>query len=390
MSPSTPSSSEPNDGRAITPDVPPSALTPAAPDDPDASKLSQILGERPDVRTMALVGLFLLAALYTLHIARAFLLPIAVALLLDFLLSPVVRWLRKFRIPSPVGAGLVMILLLGAIAGTGYYLAGPAAAWIQRAPGSMDQAKDRIAVLRRPVDQVTRAAEEVEEAADVSPDATPEVKLAGPTVSRRIFGGTMAMLGFFAVVIFLTFFLLAAGDLFLQKLIKVLPQFRDKKRAVVIAREIEEQISRHMVTVTGINIGVAVVTAGAMKLCGLPNPILWGVVAGLLNFMPYIGAVVTIGLLAMAALVTFDSVAQALLVPGAFMALNILEGNLITPAILGRRLQLNTVALFMGMTFWWFIWGIPGALMAVPIMATIKIICDRFEALTPVGEFLGK
>lgn len=390
MSRSTPPSSEPNDDKSMTPDVPASALTPAAPDDPDVGKLAHVLGERPDVRSIALVGLFLLAALYTLHIARGFLVPIAVALLLDFLLSPVVRWLRKFRVPTPVGAGLVMLLLLGAVAGTGYYLAAPAAEWIQRAPGSMNQAKDRIAVLRRPVDQVTRAAEEVQEATDVSPDATPEVKLAGPTIAKRIFGGTMAMLGFFAVVVFLTFFLLAAGDLFLQKLIKVLPQFRDKKRAVVIAREIEEKISRHIVTVTGINMGVAVVTAGAMKLCGLPNPVLWGVVAGLLNFMPYIGAAVTIGLLAMASLVTFDSVGQALLVPGVFIGINILEGNLITPAILGSRLQLNTVALFMGMTFWLFIWGIPGGLMAVPIMATIKIVCDRFETLTPVGEFLGK
>lgn len=116
---------------------------------------------------------------------------------------------------------------------------------------------------------------------------------------------------------------------------------------------------------------------------------LWGVVAAVLNYVPYVGALVNIVILAVAAVLTFDSVGRALVVPAVFLGINLVEGNLITPAIQGRRMSLNPVALFVGFTFWWYIWGIPGAIMAVPMMATFKIVCDHIEGLRPVGEFLG-
>jgi predicted PurR-regulated permease PerM len=344
------------------------------------------------MRAIALVGLFVLATLYTLRFARPFILPIVFALLLDFLLTPAVRWLRtRLRIPDPVGAALVLLTLVGVVVGIGYNLAAPAAAWVRRAPETMQVARERLQVLRKPMEQVTRAAEQVQSATDVDGDAgKQQVEIAGPSLTKQAFGGTMAILGFIAIVGFLTFFLLAAGDLFLQKLIRVLPQFKDKKRAVSIAREIEDQVSVHILTTTAINVGVGVLTAIAMWLCGMPNPMLWGLVAGLLNYMPYLGAIATMVVLGLAALVTFDTLGRALVVPGAFFVINLLEANVITPLILGNRLRLNTVALFIGMMFWWYVWGIPGALMAVPMMATIKIFCDHFEDLAPVGEFLGK
>ena len=369
------------------------ASGPDAPDQGEApSDVEHIraLGDRVDVRTVALVGLFVLAALYTLRLARPFILPIVFALLLDFLLTPAVRWLRKLRVPEPVGAALVLLALVGVIAGIGYNLAAPAASWVQRAPETMATARERLAVLRRPVEQVTRAAEQVQSATDVDGGDAQQVELAGPSLTKQAFGGTMSVLGFVSIAGFLTYFLLAAGDLFLQKLIRVLPQFRDKKRAVSIAREIEEQVSIHILTTTAINAGVGIVTGIAMWLLGMPNPALWGLVAGLLNYMPYIGAFATIAVLGTAALVSFDTLGRALLVPGAFFVINLIEANIVTPLVLGNRLRLNTVALFIGMMFWWYVWGIPGALMAVPMMATIKIFCDHFEDLAPVGEFLGK
>jgi predicted PurR-regulated permease PerM len=362
-----------------------------APDEPisDSGRV-RALGDRTDIRAVALVGLFVLALVYTLRLGRPFLLPLAVAVLLDFLLAPAVRWLGKRRIPAPVGAAMVMLALIGVIASAGYNLAGPAAAWVRRAPETMQVARARLAVLRRPVEQMSRAAEEVQSATDVGGQRAPQVQLLGPTLIKQAFGGTMSMLGFVAIVGFLTFFLLASGDLFLQKLIRVLPQFKDKKRAVTIAREIETHVSVHMLTTTAINIGIGVVTAAAMWLVGMPNPALWGLVAGLLNYMPYLGAIATIAVLGLAALVSFDTIGRALLVPGAFFVVNLIEANVVTPLILGSQLRLNTVALFIGMMFWGYIWGIPGALMAVPMMATIKIFCDHFEDLAPVGEFLGK
>jgi predicted PurR-regulated permease PerM len=170
----------------------------------------------------------------------------------------------------------------------------------------------------------------------------------------------------------------------------VLPQFKDKRVAVTIARETEAQISLYLFTTTLINVGVGVVTGIALYLLGMPNALLWGVVAAVLNFIPYVGAVANTILLALAAFVTFEDAGRAMLVPGTFLALNLIEANLLSPLIYGNRMKLNTVALFIGLVFWWYIWGVPGAILAVPIMATLKIACDHIESLAPVGEFLGK
>jgi predicted PurR-regulated permease PerM len=385
---------QPDDGSVLTPDVSPEALAPEpgpTGEQPNARRLTSLFGENADARHIALVGLFILALLYTLHLAQAFILPIVVAILLDFLLSPVVRALRKLRIPEPLGAGIVVLGLLVTM-GTGiWYLSGPASSWVARAPESMSTVRAKLQDLRRPVEKVTQAAEQVEEATEMAKDdRVQQVEVTGPSLTKQLFGGTAALLSAATIVIFLTYFLLAVGDLFLQKLVTVLPQFKDKKKAVAIARETEAQISIYLFTATLINVGVGVVTGVALWWVGMPNSVLWGVVAAVLNFVPYVGAVFNMVILGLAALVSYDTAAQALVVPGVFFVINMIEGNLVTPMILGRRMQLNTVALFIGLVFWWYLWGIPGAILAVPIMAAIKIMCDHIESLTPVGEFLGK
>ena len=384
---------EPDDDSILTPDFDAKALAPepaAAGSPPDASKLANLLGEGADARHVALVGLFVLAVFYTLHLAQAFFLPIVVAILLDFLLSPVVRALRKVGLPEPVGAGIVMLGLLAVLVIGAYRLAGPASEYMALAPASIETARAKLGAMRGSVDRVTDAAEEVERAAAGDGPQAQQVEIKGPSLTKQFFGGTTALLSAATVVIFLTYFLLAVGDLFLQKLVGVLPLFKDKRTAVTIARETEAQISLYLFTTTLINVGVGVVTAMAMYLLGLPNAVLWGVVAGVLNFVPYVGAVANTILLALAAFVAFEDTGRALLVPVTFLALNVIESNLVTPMIYGNRMKLNTVALFVGLVFWWFIWGIPGAILAVPIMATLKITCDHIESLSPIGEFLGK
>jgi predicted PurR-regulated permease PerM len=384
---------QPDDGSILTPDVSSDALAPEtgpAGTEPDAGRLAGLFGEGADARHISLVGLFALAILYTLHFAQDFILPIVLAILLDFLLGPLVRALLKLRIPEPVGAGLVVLGLLGTIVTSGWYLSGPAAEWLARAPESMATVQRKLETLRRPVEQVSKAAEQVEEATEMDAEGTAQVEIKGPSLGKQLFGGTTAALGTATVIIFLTYFLLAVGDLFLQKLVTVLPQFRDKKKAVTIAREIEAQISTYLFTATLVNLGVGVVTAIALALVGMPNAVLWGVLAAVLNFVPYVGAVVNVAILTLAALLAFDSTSQALMVPAVFFGINLIEGNLVTPMILGSRMRLNTVALFIGLLFWWFLWGIPGAILAVPIMAAIKIVCDHIESLAPIGEFLGR
>ena len=379
---------------AFEPDLPSPAPEPGAGDavtQPDIKKLGEALRDRVEIRSLSITGLFVLAAFYTLYFARAFFLPIILAVLLDFLLSPLIRGLKRARIPEPLSAALVILALLGAAGAAVYGLTGPAKEWAAKLPGSMREAEERLSALRKPVEQVSKTAEQVEQATKMDDKAkTPEVVVKGPTLTERLFGTTQTIVAGAIEVIILLYFLLAAGDLFLQKLIKVLPQLRDKKKAVAIARETEASISTYLVTVTLVNLGLGLAVALVMFLLGMPNPLLWGALAALVEFIPYLGATALVALLALAGLVTFEQIGQALLVPAAYLGVNLLQAQVISPLILGRRLTLNPVAIFIGLVFWWWIWGVPGAFIAVPLIATFKIFCDHIEALAPVGEFLGR
>jgi len=380
-------------GAALRPDAPGPAAPPeegGAVEQPDLHKLSEALRERMEVRSAAITGLFVLAVLYTLYFARAFLLPIVIAVLLDFLLSPIIRTLKRARIPEPVGAALLILTLLGVVGGTAYSLADPARQWMTKAPQSIAKVQSRLRELRRPVEQVTRTAEQVEAATEVAKSGPQEVVLRGPRLSERLFGTTQSLLTGALETIILLYFLLAVGDLFLQKLIKVLPQLGDKKKAVAIARETEASISTYLLTVALVNVGLGVAVTLVMLLIGMPNAVLWGSLAALAEFIPYIGATVMLALLAMAGLITFPDVGHALAVPGSYLAVNLLQANFVSPTVLGRRLTLNPVAILVGLVFWWWIWGVGGAFIAVPLLALFKIFCDHIESLAPIGEFLGK
>jgi predicted PurR-regulated permease PerM len=359
-------------------------------DHPDIKKMGEALRDHIEIRSLAITGLFVLALFYTLYFARAFFLPIVLAVLLDFLLSPLIRTFKRVRIPEPLGAALVIVTLLVATGGAVYGLAGPAKEWGSKLPASMREAENRLKKLRQPVEQVSKTAQKVEEATTMNDSKAPEVVVKGPSLSERLFGTTQTILTTALEVIILLYFLLAAGDLFLQKLIKVLPLLRDKKKAVAIARETEASISTYLVTVTLVNLGLGVAVAAVMYLLKMPNPILWGALAAFAEFIPYLGATALVAVLTLAGLVTFEQVGHALLVPVGYLVVNLIQSQFISPLILGRRLTLNPVAIFIGLVFWWWIWGVPGAFIAVPLIATLKIFCDHIEALAPIGEFLGR
>lgn len=346
----------------------------------------------PFLGTVALTGIFVLLALYTLYFARPFLLPIVVATILNFLLSPVVRGLQRLRVPQPLGALLVILALLGVVALGIERLSGPAAEWIRKTPEGVQRIETRIRGLRRPVEQVQEAAEKVEEEVErLSGDAqTQEVKVQEGTLTGALLSRTQAFLGGAVVVLILLYFLLASGDFFLRKLVRVLPRLEDKRRAVEIARQTELHISTYLSTVTLINAILGLVVALAMWLVGMPNPALWGVLAGLMNFVPYLGSIVTAGVITIVSILTFEDLGRALVPPLLYFAINFVEGSFVTPTVLGRRLTLNPVVVFVGIVFWGWLWGIPGALLAVPLLAVFKIFCDHIEPLSPLGEFLGR
>jgi predicted PurR-regulated permease PerM len=382
-----------DDARSETPSASPDAASapPGALQTPDLENLESALETQPAVRSLTGTFLLVIALFYTLYFARAFFLPVTFGLLLNLLLSPFVRTLNRVRIPYPIGAALVVLSIVAAFGVGGYFLAEPAQAWISKAPQSFAVANAKIRKLRRPMEQVSKTADQMARAATSSSGAprTQEVVLAGPTLMDRFVASSASFLAGALETLVLLYFLLASGDLFLQKLTKMLPEFRDKKKAVAIARETETSISMYLSTVTLINVIEGIVVTLVMWALGMPNPVLWGVLAFFVEFVPYLGALVMVGVLGLAALSTFESIAHIVAVPASYLTINLLQAYVLTPLLLGRRLTLNPVAILMGLILWWEIWGVAGAFIAVPLLATLKILCDHIETLAPVGEFLG-
>ncbi len=357
---------------------------------PDIKKLRDLLQGPFGVKSLALSGLFILAAFYTLYLARAFFLPIILAVLLAFLLSPVVRWLKKLHIPEGLGSAVVVFGFLGLLGWGVYGLSGPAYEWASQAPRTLRKVEAKLRDFKKPVQTVSKATEQMEKMTRVGGGRQPtQVAVQAESLGERMVSQATDFISNGLVMIILLYFLLASGDMFLRKMIRVLPSLADKKRAVEIARQIETEVSAYLATITFINVLLGLAVWGIMSLIGLPNPLLWGVLAAVTNYIPYLGGLLMIGILAMVGFVTFDTLGQSLMAPGAFIGLNLVESYFLTPMILGRRLTLNPVVIFLGLTFWGWLWGITGAVLAVPIMVVFKIFCDHSEALAPIGEFLG-
>jgi predicted PurR-regulated permease PerM len=363
--------------------------------EPDLDRTARALDSLHSL-TIGVWVLAVLALTYTIYFARDFLLPIVFAVLLNFLLSPLVRLLARVKIAPPYAAGIIIVALLAVVGIAGYELAGPTQRLAASAPHTLEVAEGKLRKLLRPLERASRTAQQVASAATATADGGPApakptaVVVQGPSVLTRVFGTTQRVAGFILEVVILLYFLLAAGDLFLQKLVKVLPSRGERKLAVQIARETETSISTYLLTTALVNLCEGAVVAGVMALWGMPSPFLWGALVVLVEFIPYLGAAAMVVALSVAALTVFDSVGHALLVPLSYLAINVIQGQFVSPILLGHRLELNPVALFVGLTFWFWVWGIPGAFIAVPLVATFKIFCDNIEVLAFIGEFLGR
>jgi predicted PurR-regulated permease PerM len=340
---------------------------------------------------IAIKGLFVLALFYALTLASAIVLPLLLAILLTLILSPAVRALTRLRLPEPVGAAVVVAGLVAGLAFSVYLLAGPATDWIERAPNTLGQVERKVRGIKKSVKDISQAAKKVDEITNVEAEGPAAAPPPAPRASllSRILTGTQSVMVSAVSTAVLLYFLLASGDMFLRKLVRVMPTLTDKKRAVEVARAIQSDMGRYLLTISCINAALGVVTGLAMYLLDMPNPILWGALAAVLNFVPYLGAAVTLAILTIVAFLTFDAPGQIAVVPFVFLVLTTLEGQLLTPLLTGRRLTLNPVVIFLSMLVWTWLWGAIGALLAVPILMTFKILCDHIEALAPVGEFLS-
>lgn len=361
-----------------------------------------------DIRSVGITILALLAVFYTLYLAQALFQPLILAFLLSFLLRPVVRLLKRMLIPEVLGAALTVTILLTGVGYGTYKLSRPAAEWADQASHRMAEIAWKLKPITDPVQEVQKASQEVEaqitDMARGGKQATeserpgnsqPEkkevqqVKIQEASMGELLLVETQELIQGTATMVIFLFLLLASGDLLLSKLVKIIPRLAEKKVAVDIMRQMESDVSRYLLTITLINICLGTTIGLGMALLGLPNPLLWGVMAGLLNYIPYLGVVIGIAAVAFVSLLTFDQIGSIWLPVGFYLGANILESYVLTPLVLARRLTLNPVVLFLSLLIWAWIWGIGGALMSVPILAVVKIMCDRLEFLSSVGEMLG-
>ncbi len=344
--------------------------------------------------SLALNGLFTLAVLATLYFVRDLVLPIALALMLSVVLTPVMRTLNRLRLPPPLSAAIVLFTVFAALSTAAYNLGEPANQWLTKAPEVMRVIGLKLRDITGRVMVVAKATEQVKVVTeDMANGGTRERRIAEVTVKERPFanGILVASQAFFlsaVSTVVLLFFMLASGDLFMRKVIAVTPRFSDKKRAVDIMRQIEAEVSTYLFTVSTINIGLGCTVALALYLLDVPNPVLWGVMVALFNFVPYFGDLASFTVLSVVGLLTFDDLWQSLLVPGAFCVLTATEGYLITPLILGRRLSLNPVVIVLSVVLWSWMWGLVGALLAVPMLVVAKTYCSRIDSLRSFSEFL--
>jgi len=335
----------------------------------------------------ALLILALFAVLTVIYFARALLIPITLALLFSLLLKPVVKLLQKqFRIQPPLGSALTMSSALLLIGLFGWLSIPPATSWIQTIPARMPEIKYRLRLLLDPIKKFTEASERMQELTE-SEELVVEVEKGGFT--SLLMNQTPTMLASIMVTIVLIYFMLASGDRFLRKTVRLFASFNEKRRAVSISRDVERRVSLYLQAITLVNIGLGIAVGIAAYFVGLENPILWGVVACFLNYIPYLGAFIGVVATFLVGLLTFASTPYALVMPSIYLLFNVIEGNFITPTIVGRTLTLNPVIVFLSLMFWGWMWGIIGVLLAVPILAAFKIICDHIPSLESVGAFVG-
>jgi predicted PurR-regulated permease PerM len=329
------------------------------------------------------------SAIYT---ARGLLIPIVVAILLSLLLRPVVLALGRLRIPESAGSAIVVTLGVALVGALAMYLHEPAARLVQMGPGEIRSLETKLRQLARPVQAIRGATDKVSQLAEAAEPAAPAkrevVMEKKPSLSwLPIVQTTLAAIG---STVILLYFLLASGDVFLRKLIRVLPGLRDRILAVEMTRSLQAEISRYFATVTLINIGLGVVTALTMAALQMPTPALIGTAAAVLNFVPYVGSLLTLTGILLGAAVTFDAAWQIALPPLAYLAISAIEGQVVQPLLLGRSLAVNPVVLFVWMLLWGWLWGIAGILVAVPMLVALKICADRFESLALIAEFVRR
>ena len=358
-----------------------------------------------NARSVALTVLALAASMAVLYWASQVFIPIVLSILISYALEPIVVALMRLRLSRAVAAGVVMTLLTGSTAYVGYNLSDDAANVVAELPSAavkIRQALRRQRAEENPMQHVQKAANEIQRTADEATGPTPvaagvqRVQIEEPAFNVRQYvswgsASLAAFVGQAVLVVFFVFFLLASGDLFKRKLVKLAgPSLEKKKITVQILNEINTQIARFLLVRVATSVAVGIATWIAFSWVGLEHAGLWGIAAGVFNSVPYFGPIIVAGGTAVVAFLQFGTMGMAAYVSGISLVITSLEGWLLTPWLTSRTARTNEVAIFIGLIFWSFVWGLWGTLLAVPMLVVAKAFCDRIEDLKPIGEMLGE
>lgn len=353
----------------------------AAPDEDDMPIPS-------DIKTVFLGGLFLLAMLAACYVASEIVLPIVLAFVLSLVLQPAMRVFERIRLPRGIAAMLLILVLFGTLGGLGTALSGPAANWAQKLPTGIPKLQERLSFLSRPIAALQKFAEQAQGLTQGGELKAVPVAVQGSGLSDQLLSGTRSFASGLLETVLVLFFSLVSGDTFLRRLVEILPRFKNKRQAVDISQQIESDVSVYLFTITIMNVAVGVATGAVMAFCGVGDPILWGTVAFLLNYIPILGPMIGVVVFLLAGLLSIDLLWLAFLPAGLYLLIHLVEGETVTPMLLARRFTINPVLVILSLVFWYWMWGVPGAVLSTPMLAITKIICDRIRPLMAFGHFM--
>lgn len=339
---------------------------------------------------IAVIGIFLILLLQALVWAAQFLIPVTAAFLGYFILNRPRRYLEGLGIPSFLSAMLFTAVLTLLIMVVLVQLSAPTAQFIEDLPALLEQIKQKLSTSGGTLEAINNATTAAEEIIAEQDSETVEVEVVSRTgIAATVFSMAPSLLSSILFTLILLFFLVSSGDMFLTKTVQSLDSFTDKRRAVTMLFSIEERLGRYLGGITLINLGLGISVAIVMSYWGLPGPVLFGVMAFALNFVPFLGGLLGACLAAAVAFVSVEETWITVAVFLSYMALTSIEGQLITPMLISRRMRLNTTIVFLFVAFFAWIWSVIGMIVALPILIVIKIVCDETESLKTLGRFLG-
>ncbi|MFG6538530.1 AI-2E family transporter [Sulfitobacter sp. CS16] len=345
------------------------------------------------------VTLAVLALVAAVVLGRTFIMPVFLAFLLALTFSPIRRFLQRRRVPPPVSALLFVSALAVGFGALALVLSGPIQQYVADRETIAADVERKLRGVSEVIEKVAEASDEVQEVAEggqsdaetaaPSDEEPQEVVVQGPSVLSQTLTTAPSVMGQIIFTLVLFFFLTASGDMFHEKLVQTASTFKDKKRAIQISHDIERKLSRYFLTITVINAGLGVSVGLALWGLGMPNPLLFGVLAFALNYIPFLGAIAGVLLAFFIAVISFDTLSSALFVAGVYLGLTTIEGQFITPYAVGRSLKLNPVLVFIAVAFWGWAWSVIGMFIAVPALIVLRVFSDKIPALEGLGIFLS-